>query len=53
VKILVKALIASLLIGTVAIAAPAKHNTTTPVYASIDGWTPWASSVTQPPPPPR
>ncbi len=52
-KIIIKTLLASLLIGTVAIAAPAKHNLTAPIYASVDGWTPWASSITPPPPPLR
>jgi hypothetical protein len=50
VKIIIKTLLASVLIGTVALAAPAKHNPTAPIYASVDGWTPWASSVTPPPP---
>jgi hypothetical protein len=53
VKILVKALIATLLIGTIAVAAPAKHGSSVPTYATIDGWTPWASSITPPPPPTR
>jgi hypothetical protein len=49
-KILLKTLIASLLIGTVALAAPVKHSPVAPIYASVDGWTPWASLPTYPPP---